>query len=365
MGALPDSSEAVATPDYYNMLGISRKATPDEIKKAYRRLALRWHPDRNPGDAAAEQHFKDITQAYTCLSDAEERGRYDRLGPLYHPDGRPPRPEELNEILGTMWGNLWGKRDAPRGDDLRYTISVTLEEVATGTERTLKVPRKTRCGGCGGDGAQPGEGRKTCEVCDGTGKASGLRLLRSQCYHCDGRGYRIIAHCKRCSGAGILSHEDSLSLRVPAGVATGQKLKLGGKGNEPAEPGPAGDLFVVVNVQQHALFRRRGEDVLVDLPLTFPELALGADVAVPTLEGTTTIRIPPGTEPGRVFRLSGRGLPAVGRGSRGDLHLQTVLAVPTGLTAEQKEALAAFRQTLQPDTHPDRQSFDRQVEERR
>ena len=354
----------MATPDYYNMLGISRKASPDEVKRAYRRLALRWHPDRNPGDAAAEQHFKDITSAYTCLSDAEERQRYDRLGPLYKADGRPPRPEELNEVLGTVWGNLWGRRKTVSGEDLRYTISVTLEEVATGGEREITIPRQVRCKGCGGDGAQPGDGRVDCEVCDGTGRAKGMRLFRSDCYHCDGRGYRIVHRCERCAGAGIQSVQDTVKVKVPAGVATGQKLKLSGKGNEPAEPGPAGDLFVVVNVQEHALFRRRGEDVLVDLPLTFPELALGADVRVPTLEGQTTIRIPPGTQPGRVFRLSGRGLPAVGRHGRGDLHLSATLDVPDDLSTAQREALATWRDTLSPDCHPARSSFDRQVQER-
>jgi len=354
----------VATPDYYNMLGITRKATPDEVKKAYRRLALRWHPDRNPGDAAAEQHFKDITMAYTCLSDAEERQRYDRLGPLYKPDGRPPRAEELNEVLGTVWGNLWGRRKSVRGDDLRYTISLTLEEVATGGQREIVIPRQVRCRGCGGDGAQPGNGRVDCQVCDGTGRAKGMRLFRSDCYHCEGRGYRIVHRCERCSGAGIQSTQDTVVVTIPAGVATGQKLKLAGKGNEPAEPGTTGDLMVIVNVQEHNLFRRRGEDVLVDLPLTFPDMALGADVRVPTLEGHTTIRIPAGTQPGRVFRLSGRGLPAVGRSRRGDLHLSAVLDVPTSLSAAQRDALAAWRDTLSPESHPNRSLFDRHVEER-
>lgn len=366
MTALPrDWLVRVATPDYYNMLGISRKATADDVKKAYRRLALRWHPDRNPGDRAAEQHFKDITVAYACLSDVEERARYDKLGPLYRADGRPPRPEELNEVLSTLWGNLWGRRKNAHGDDLRYTISLPLEEVGTGGVRTIQIPRQVRCTGCGGDGAQPGEGRITCDVCEGTGRARGVRLFRSDCYHCEGRGYRIVRQCETCSGAGVRSIEDAVRVKVPAGVATGQKLKLAGKGNEPGEPGPAGDLYVLCNVEEHALFRRRGEDLLVELPLTFPELALGADVTVPTLEGTTTIRIPPSTEPGRVFRLAGRGLPAVGRHGRGDLHLQAVLTVPDALSPTQRDALAAWRDSLSDATHPHRQSFDRQVQERR
>ncbi len=355
----------MATPDYYNMLGISRKATPDDIKKAYRRLALRWHPDRNPGDDTAEQHFKDITAAYACLSDGEERTRYDRLGPLYQPDGRPPRPEELNEVLGTVWGNLWGRRKKARGEDLRYTVSLPLEDVATGCERSIRIPRQVRCKTCGGDGAQPGNGRVTCDVCEGSGRAKGVRLFRSDCYHCEGRGYRIVHRCEPCNGAGIRSIDDAVVVKVPAGVATGQKLKLTGKGNEPGDPGPAGDLFVVINVEEHTLFRRRGEDVLVEMPLTFSEMALGADISVPTLEGVTTIRVPAGTAPGRVFRLSNRGLPAVGRTARGDLHLEAVLTVPSDLTPAQREALAAWADTLSDASHPQRQSFDRHVQERR
>lgn len=352
------------TPDYYNVLGVSRKASPDDIKKAYRRLALRWHPDRNPDDPEAAEHFKDLTRAYTCLSDPEERARYDRLGPLYTPDGRPPRPEELNEVLGTLWGNLFKRRKKAHGEDLRYTIAVTLEEVATGLSREIAVPRRARCHRCGGDGADPEAGRETCAPCNGTGRASGPRLLRSECYHCEGRGYRVVKKCEKCGGEGLLGVDDRIAVRVPPGVATGQKLKVAAKGNEPAEPGPAGDLYVVVNVTEHALFRRRGDDLLSELPLTFPELALGADVRVPTLDGSTTIRIPPGTAPGQVFRLGGRGLPRVGREGRGDLHIESTLAMPHALTAPQREALAAWAATLPPDAHPSRRSFDRQVEER-
>lgn len=354
----------MATRDFYNILGVGRDATPDDIKRAYRSLARRWHPDHNRGPDA-EARFKDITEAYRILSDPDERARYDRLGPLYTADGRPPTPEDLNEVVGSVLGGLFRRRGREPGEDLRYTISLTLEEVAQGVEKEIVVPRRVRCRTCGGDGARPGDGRETCTVCRGTGKATGPRLFRTECYHCDGRGYTIAHACPTCDGAGLTTVDDALRVRVPAGVATGQKLKLAGKGNAPRGSGPEGDLYVIVNVADHALFRRRGEDLVVDLPLTFAELLLGADVEVPTLEGTTTIRVPAGSPPGKVLRLGGRGLPRVGRGDRGDLHLQVVLELPEGIDDTQRQALADWASALQPSAHPRRAVFDRAVEARR
>lgn len=354
----------MATPDYYNILGVSRKATPDDIKKAYRGLAFRWHPDRNQEDKDAEQRFKDITAAYRCLSNPDERSRYDRLGPLYNPDGRPPRPEEVGEVASTVWGNIFRRRKQQRGEDLRYTVSLSLEEVASGIEREVVIPRFVRCPTCGGDGADPDGGKQECEVCGGSGRASGPRLFRTDCYHCEGSGFQITKPCPECEGDCRVGVEDALKVKVPAGVATGQKLKLAGKGNAPRGSGTEGDLFVIVSVAEHDLFRRRGDDVLVEVPLTFSEVALGSDVTVPTLEGTTTIRIPPGTPPGRVFRLAGRGLPKVGGSRRGDLHLQVALEVPAGLGAEQQEALRAWAGALPEGAHPQRAAFDRAMEGR-
>ncbi len=353
------------TPDYYNILGVSRTATADEIKKAYRGLAMRWHPDRNPEDKDAAHKFKDITAAYRCLSNADERAKYDRLGPLYTSDGRPPRPEEVSAVAGTLWGNLFGRRRPERGDDLRYTISVTLEEVAHGVDKEIVVPRLDRCPTCEGDGADPEEGRKTCEVCNGTGRSSGPRLLRSDCYHCDGKGWRVVKKCPGCAGEGRRALDEKLVVKVPAGIASGQKLKISAKGNAPKGSGPEGDLFVIVNVGEHALFRRRGDDVLVEVPLTYAEAALGTDLVVPTLEGTTTIRIPPGTPSGRVFRLASRGLPRVGRGRRGDLHVQVELEVPPALDGAHRDALTQWASDLPSSVHPRRAAFLQAVQERR
>lgn len=355
-GPLPDR-------DYYNVLGIDRGATADEIKRAYRTLALRYHPDRNQGDAVAESRFKDVSEAYRVLSDPEERARYDRLGPLYTEDGRPPSQDDLSGVVSTMWNNLFGRRPKQAGEDLRYTITVTLEDVGAGTSRELVVPRQVCCPTCDGIGATP-EGREVCSVCGGSGRSTGNRLFRTTCYHCSGKGYVITTPCGTCAGEGRIGREDTLRVRVPPGVATGQKLKLSGKGNESRDGGKSGDLYVIVNVGEHTLFRRRGADLVVELPLSFSEAALGADVAVPTLDGTTTIRIPPGTTPGRIFRLAGRGLPRVGRSGRGDLHLEATLEVPSELTDAERTRLAAWQSSLPDTRHPRRAAFRRAVEER-
>lgn len=351
------------TRDLYNVLGIPRNASPDDIKKAYRGLARRWHPDKNQGDEAAAEKFRDITEAYRTLSDAEKRRRYDRLGPLYREDGRPPRPEDLNQVVTSVFGGLFRRRGNERGEDLRYTVSLTLEEVAAGIDKPIVVPRRVRCNTCVGVGVLP-EARVDCEVCGGSGKAKGNRLFRSSCYHCDGRGFTATSACSRCDGDGRIRIEDTLTVKVPAGVAAGQKLKLAQKGDCPRGEGPAGDLFVVVSVADHALFRRRGEDLLVDLPLRYDELVLGADVRVPTLEGLTTIRIPPASEPGKVLRLAGRGLPRVSRSGRGDLHIQVQLELPATVDDLQRRAIEAVAASLPTAAHPKRAAFERALEER-
>jgi molecular chaperone DnaJ len=355
----------VATRDFYNILGVQRDVSNEDIKRAYRVLARRYHPDRNPNDAAAEMRFKDVNEAYRTLSDPDKRARYDRLGPLYTEDGRPPRPEEINQVVGTMWNNLFRRRASLKGEDLRYTVSVSLEEVSSGTDKEIVVPRLIRCPTCSGDGADPNGGKRTCDICKGSGRATGPRLLRSDCYHCNGRGYLVEKACPTCGGEGRTGAEDGLRVKIPAGVTTGQKLKVATKGNAPRGSGEPGDLYVIVSVSEHPLFRRRGDDVMLDLPLTFVELALGADVTVPTLEGSTTIRIPAGSAPGKVLRLAARGLPHTGRSGRGDLHLQLTLEVPAGLDEAQRQQLEAWASSLPKGAHPRRAQFDQLIDQRR
>ena len=264
-----------------------------------------------------------------------------------------------------MWNNLWRRKKTDRGEDLRYTASLTLEEVSGGVDKEIVVPRFIHCDTCGGDGANPDQGKEVCSVCDGTGRSGGARLLSRDCYHCAGNGYIVVDKCPDCGGDGLRGVEETIRVKVKPGVATGQKLKVAGKGNVARGPGgEPGDLYVIVSVSEHPLFRRRGDDVLLDLPLSIDELVLGAEVTVPTLEGTTAIRIPAGSEPGKVLRLAERGLPRLGRGVRGDLHIHLGLEVPSGLSEERSQALRDWARGLPPAAHPRRAQFDKLVEER-
>jgi molecular chaperone DnaJ len=345
--------------DYYAVLGIPRSAAPDEIKKAFRGLAMEFHPDRRPDDPEADDRFREVAEAYKVLSDPEQRTRYDRLGPFFRPDGRPPSPDDLNDFVSDALSGLFRKkRPDDRGDDLKYTLSVSLEDVVQGAERTIDLRRQSACRKCEGTGADPDEGRAACEACTGTGKSATRRIFRADCPRCDGRGWRMIKKCGTCSGSGTRENLERLKIRVPPGVATGQKLKLRGKGNVPRGGGPPGDLYVLVNVTDHELFRRRGADLFCDVPLLFAEAAMGTDLVVPTLEGRTTIRIPAGTPSGKVFRLSGRGLPDLDGRRTGDLHIKVNVEVPAELNAEQRRALSALSSQLGADAHPRRRQYD-------
>lgn len=357
----------MARRDYYEVLGVKKNASSDEIKKAFRALALKYHPDRNAGNADAERHFREVAEAWDVLGDAEKRARYDRLGPLYTDSGRPPSPDQVNEMLREAFGGLFRRRrgDGP-GEDLTYTIPIPLEEAATGVERTLVIQRQVRCTRCDGTGDHP-ENRKPCATCGGSGKSAGRRLFRSECAACDGKGYVPSAPCDRCRGEKRVPLEETLRVKVPAGVATGSKLRLRQKGNDAAAPyggahGPTGDLYVLIQVEEHPLFRRRGPDLLCEVPVALTDLALGADLVVPTLDGTTVIRIPPGTPSGRSFRLPGRGLP--GESGRGDLHVKVDIEIPTELNAEARAALQAFA-AASAASHPRRTDYLHAMKARR
>lgn len=356
--------------DYYRVLGVARDASPDEIKKAFRALALKYHPDRNPGDAEAERRFREAAEAWDVLGDPEKRSRYDRLGPLYTDSGRPPTPDELNEVLRDALGGLFRRRraDGP-GEDLRYTFTISLEDAARGVERTLTVGRMVRCAPCDGTGDHP-EGRERCAACNGTGKSAHRRLFRTECPVCDGRGYKPTRRCERCNGEKRHPVEETLKVKVPPGVATGMKLKLRAKGNDPipvagVTPGAPGDLYVIVSVEDHPLFRRRGADLLCDVPITFAEATLGGDVVVPTLDGTTTLRVPPGTPSGKAFRLAGRGLPTLDGGGRGDLHVRMTVEIPEKLPDDARQALLAFAERAGDRAHPLRAAFHERMRARR
>lgn len=354
----------MARRDYYAVLGVPRDAAADDIKKAFRTLAMRYHPDRNPDDVDAARRFREAVEAYETLSEAEKRMRYDRLGPLYRPDGKPPSPEDLREAVSDALSGLFSKRrpDEP-GEDLRYTLTVTLEEVANGGERMVTLERQCQCRRCEGTGADPDGGRQSCDNCDGSGQVSG-RLFRSTCPRCDGMGFVNVKRCSRCAGAGRQDIRETIKIKIPRGVATGQKLRIRARGNEARLSNRPGDLIVLISVEEHELFRRRGTDLFCEAPLTWPEAALGTNLRVPTLEGVTMIRIPPGTPGGKVFRLAGRGLPAMKGGRRGDLHIKVRVEVPSRLSAAQRELLSTLSAELGSEAHPERAAYDAQLEAR-
>lgn len=356
----------MARHDYYAVLGVQRTATPDEIKRSFRQLALQYHPDRNPDDVNAERRFREAVEAYECLSNPDERQRYDRLGALYRPDGKPPTPDDVNAFVRDALGGIFGKRPgATQGEELRYTLTLTLEEVGQGGERDIEINRLIRCKRCDGMGADPDGGRKACDRCNGTGRPSGRFSLRPDCPACDGRGFVTVKRCTRCQGEGRHDAREPLRVKVPPGVATGQKLKLRGKGNEGLRDGAAGDLYVLVNVGDHPLFRRRGDDLLCDAPVTLTEAALGAELAVPTLEGVTTIRLPASTPSGKTFRLAGRGLPNLDSKRRGDLHVRVMVEVPAQLGERERAALASLAASVPLGAYAERSKWEEQLKARR
>lgn len=357
----------MARRDYYQVLGVKKDASPEEIKKAFRALALQYHPDRNPDDVDADRRFREVAEAWEVLSDPEQRMRYDRMGPLFRPDGKPPSQDELNAYVSEVLGGLFRRKgQSELGEDLKHTLTVTLEEVSAGAEREITVNRMVKCKRCDTTGADPEGGRRPCAHCNGSGKSPTRRLLRTDCAQCDGRGFVIVKRCSRCGGEGRHDRPDQLKVKVPPGVATGQKLKIRGKGNDSRGDHMSGDLFVLVNVEDHPLFRRRGDDLLCEVPATFFEAALGADLAVPTLDGNTTIRVPAGTPSGKIFRLAGRGLPNLETPKRrGDLHYKVNVEVPTQLADRERAALRTAAEALGPAAHPERRAWTEAVARRR
>jgi molecular chaperone DnaJ len=359
----------VAKRDYYDVLGVAREATEVQIKSAYRKLALKYHPDRNPGDKQAEDAFKEAAEAYAVLADAQKRSLYDRFGhagvagagagagfdPTIFADFGDIF-SGLGDIFG--FGDIFGgrrRRGGPqRGSDLRYDLEITFDESAKGTEASIVIPRDEACETCKGSGAAAGTQPETCKQCRGTGQIRqqhGFLTVARPCSNCRGTGKTIAKPCPTCRGAGRISRERKLTVKIPAGIATGQQLRLNGEGEHGTAGGPTGDLYVVVHVQEHAFFHREGDDLYCELPLGFPTLALGGTVKVPTLDGREDLNIPGGTQPGARFRIRGKGMPNVSGRGHGDLHVIARVDVPKKLSREQKQLLEQFARTMpnQPD----------------
>ena len=351
--------------DYYEVLVVQRNASDQEIKSAYRKLALDHHPDRNPGSKEAEDRFKEAAEASAVLADADKRRMYDRFGHAGlggAASGFDPTVftgfEDILGGLGDMFGfgDIFGgarRRGPQRGADLRYDLEVSFEEAARGTETTVQIPRQERCETCHGSGAAAGSKPTTCPQCHGRGQIriqQGPFTLARTCGQCRGAGSIIAKPCTACRGAGRVEKVRKLTVRIPAGIATGQRMRLSGEGEAGPAGGPAGDLYVVIHVQEHPFFQRDGNDLLCEIPVNFPTLVLGGEIKIPTLDGDDAFTIPEGTQTGTVFRIRGRGMPDVGGRGKGNLLITVKADTPTKLTREQKKLFQQLAGVLPADT---------------
>ncbi len=343
--------------DYYEVLGVARNASDDELKKAYRRCAMKHHPDRNPGDAAAEAAFKECKEAYEVLSDAGKRRIYDQHGHAAFEHGMGggygPAGPDMGDIFGDIFGNIFGggaggARAARRGADVGYVMELDLEDAVAGIEKQIDIPTLVECGACHGSGSEDGQ-QEGCPTCHGHGQVRmqrGIFTMQQTCPQCGGRGQIVRNPCKECRGVGRTEEVKVLSVKIPAGVDSGDRIRLAGEG-EAGPPGtPPGDLYVEVRVREHDIFRRDGDDLHCEVPIRISQAALGDVVQVPTLNGTSEIRIPAETQTGKLFRLRGKGVKSVRSRSPGDLYCRVVVETPVNLTGEQRELLQKFEATF-------------------
>jgi len=353
---------ATSKRDYYEVLGVSRDATDQELKSAYRKQALKYHPDRNPGDKTAEERFREAAEAYSVLSDAGKRQRYDAYGHAGISGGAagfdPTTFSDFGDILGDFFGfpfgDLFGRRarGPRRGSDLRYNLQLGFEEAAFGTETHIQIPRSETCEECSGSGAAPGTEPAACPTCQGRGQVrfhQGPFSVSRTCGHCRGSGRIVTTPCQKCSGEGAIAVEKKLQLTIPAGVDTGSQLRVPGQGEGGPEGGQPGDLYVVVYVEDHPFFKREGSHLFCEVPISFAQAALGASIDIPTLGDAEPARlsVPHGTQSGATLRLRGQGLPVLGeKGQRGDLHVTVRVIVPRKLSSAQRKAVQALDDVL-------------------
>jgi molecular chaperone DnaJ len=348
--------------DYYEVLGVARTASDVELKSAYRKIAMQSHPDRNPGDKAAEEKFKEAAEAYSVLADADKRSAYDRFGHagVRSAAGGGFDPSVFNEfdfadVLGNMFGfgDLFGggrRRGGPqRGADLRYDLEISFEESARGVETAVQIPRQENCETCKGSGAAPGSSPTVCSQCRGQGQIrfqQGFFTVARTCPQCRGTGKMITKPCQTCHGEGRVTRERKITVKIPAGVATGQQLRLQGEGEAGASGGPAGHLYVVLHVQEHEFFRRENLNLFCEIPVNFTTLVLGGEVTVPTLDGAENVKVPEGTPTGTTLRLRGKGMPEVNGRGRGDLFATVQVQTPRKLSKEQRHLFEQLAKAL-------------------
>jgi molecular chaperone DnaJ len=366
----------VSKRDYYEVLGVAKDADENAIKRAYRKLAMKYHPDRNPDDKAASENFREVTEAYEVLSDDNKRARYNQYGHAGVDEqmqdfwGRGGAQDShafrdfgdmFGDVFGDMFGFGGGGGRTARGADLRYNLNLTLEEAARGREVELKIPRHESCGTCNGSGARPGSNPVPCSTCGGHGQVQmqqGFFAVRRTCPTCHGAGTRIESPCVDCGGNGRVKVTKKLKVRVPAGVYDGAQVRVSGEGEVGQQGSVAGDLYIVITLKTHSIFERDGADLYCTMPVTFPQAALGAQVDAPTLDGKVTIKIPAGTEAGRTFRLRGHGVTDVRAGSqKGDLYVRVQIAVPKKMSGKQEDLLRQFAEETGDELYPERSSF--------
>ena len=339
--------------DYYEILGVTNQATEAELKKAFRGMAMQYHPDRNAGNKEAEERFKEISEAYGVLSDPDKRAYYDRFGtaPATGPGGGGGFEGGFGSLFEDIFENFLGGRGggrrtrAARGEDLQYELKITLEEAAAGLETKVQIPRLESCEPCGATGAEPGTRKVSCEACGGRGEvrmSHGFLTVARPCPKCQGEGQINKNPCKACRGEGRQRSEHMLSIKIPPGIDDGMQLRLTGEGAGGLNGGPPGDLYVLVRIREHAMFARNGGDLFCDLPVSFPQLALGAELDVPVLGGSAALKVPAGSQPGQILRLRGKGMPHLRERGHGDACYRLLLEVPHKLNGKQREALEAF-----------------------
>lgn len=364
--------------DYYEILGVDRGASPEDIKRSYRKLAVKFHPDKNPGDHEAEERFKELGAAYDVLMDADKRAAYDRYGHAAFQQGGGGAgggfhdPFDLfREVFGQAGGGSGGIFDhffggqssadgRQRGSDLRYDLQITLEEAADGVEKEIEIRKLDACGDCDGSGAQPGSRAVTCSVCRGRGQvvvSRGFFQVAQTCPNCHGTGRTIEKPCRTCSGEGRVEKTSRVKLKIPAGIEHGARLRSSGQGEAGLRNGGSGDLYVVIHIKEHAIFERDGADLHCDVPIPFTTAALGGEIHIPTLKGAINLKIPAGTQGGASFRVRGHGMPHLQGGGRGDLFTRVQVEVPTRLNSDQRAKLEEFAELCGDDNTPLHRSF--------
>ncbi|HAU5098281.1 TPA: molecular chaperone DnaJ [Clostridioides difficile] len=368
--------------DYYEVLGISKGAEVQEIKKAYRKLAMKYHPDRNPGDKEAEEKFKEINEAYEVLSDDTKRKTYDQFGHDglngqggFGGQGFGGFEDMFGDIFGDMFGGSFGggrtrRRGPQRGADIRQSVTISFEEAAFGKKMSIKVNRSEECEECNGTGAKPGTSKKTCSTCNGTGQVRTVQrtpfgnIASSRpCSTCNGTGEVIESPCSKCHGTGNTRKVKTIEVDIPAGIDDGQMIKLSGQGEVGEKGAPRGDLYIVVNVKSHPLFTRDGNDIYFEMPITFVQATLGDEIEVPTLDGKVKYSVPEGTQTGTVFRLKEKGIPRIRGNSRGDQYVKVVVEIPKKLNDKQKELLREFAKECGSNVHEKKKTFGQKIED--